>query len=85
MENFAYQFKWKVFNHFIIGSNKGVSSRFCADSQVRHETPEEGQRTYQPKHCDYNNKVWIIVLLIIFWILWNDKTFIVLKIIFTVS
>ena len=34
------------------GSNKGFSSSFC----VQHETPEEGQRTYWPKHCDYNNK-----------------------------
>ena len=38
------------------GSNKGFSSRFYVDYQVWHETPEEGQRTYWPKHCDYNNK-----------------------------
>ena len=38
------------------GSNKGFSSRFCVDSRVWHETPEEGWKTHQPKHCDYNNK-----------------------------
>ena len=26
------------------------------DYRVPHETPEEGRRTYQPKHYDYNNK-----------------------------
>ena len=36
--------------------NKGFSSRFCVGSRVRHETPEEGQRTYRSKLCDYNNK-----------------------------
>ena len=25
-------------------------------SQVQHETPEEGQRTYWPKCCEYNNR-----------------------------
>ena len=38
------------------GSNKGFSSRFCVDSRVRCETPEEDRRTYLPKHCGYNNK-----------------------------
>ena len=38
------------------GSNKGFSSRFCVDSQVWHETPEEGWRTYQLQYYDYNNK-----------------------------
>ena len=38
------------------GSNKGFSSRFCADNRVHHETPEEGRRTYRPKRWDYNNK-----------------------------
>ena len=38
------------------GSNKGFSSKFCVDSQVWHERPEEGRRTSQSKHCDYNNK-----------------------------
>ena len=28
---------------------------FHVGSQVR-QTPEEGQRTYQPKHCENNNK-----------------------------
>ena len=37
-------------------SNKEFSSRFCVDSQVWHETPEEGRRTYWPKRCDCNNK-----------------------------
>ena len=38
------------------GSNKGLSLKFCVDSRAQHETPEEGQRIYRPKHCDYNNK-----------------------------
>ena len=25
-------------------------------SQVQHETPEEGRRTYWPKHCECNNE-----------------------------
>ena len=25
-------------------------------SKIQHETPEEGQRMHQPKHCEYNNK-----------------------------
>ena len=33
----------------------GRSSKFHEGSQVR-ETPEEGQRTYQPKSCGNNNK-----------------------------
>ena len=37
-------------------SNKGFSSRFCVDSRIRHETPEEGLKTYQLKRCEYNNK-----------------------------
>ena len=36
------------------GFNKGCSSKFCEGSRVR-QTPEEGRRTYQPKHCG-NNK-----------------------------
>ena len=36
------------------GSNK--RSRFCVSSRVRHETPEEGRRTYQPKRCEYINE-----------------------------
>ena len=36
------------------GLNKEFSSRFCLDSRVRHETPEEGRRTYRPEHCEYN-------------------------------
>ena len=38
------------------GSNKGFSSIFWVDSWIRHETPEEGRRIYQPKRSDYNNK-----------------------------
>ena len=37
-------------------SEKGFSSRFYVDSQVQHKTPEEAQRTYWLKHCEYNNK-----------------------------
>ena len=29
---------------------------FCVGFQVQHETPEEGQRTYQSKHSEYNNE-----------------------------
>ena len=38
------------------GFNKGHSSKFHVGSWVR-QTPEEGWRTYQPKHCGNNNKV----------------------------
>ena len=37
------------------GFNIGCSSKFREGSWVR-QTPEEGQRTYQPKHCGNNNK-----------------------------
>ena len=37
------------------GFNKGRSSKFREGSRVR-QTPEEGRRTYQPKHCGNNNK-----------------------------
>ena len=36
------------------GFNKECSSKFCVGSQIR-QTPEEGWRTYRPKHCG-NNK-----------------------------
>ena len=35
------------------GLNKGCSLKFCIGSRVR-QTPEEGQRAYRPKRCDYN-------------------------------
>ena len=35
--------------------NKGRSSKFREGSRVR-KTPEEGRRTYRPKHCGNNNK-----------------------------
>ena len=38
------------------GLNKGFSSRYWVGFRVWHEMPEEGQRMYQPKHCEYNNK-----------------------------
>ena len=38
------------------GLNKGPGWKFCVDSRVRHETPEEGRRTYRLKHCEYNNE-----------------------------
>ena len=38
------------------GLNKEHGLKFCVGSQVRQETPEEGWRTYWPKHCEYNNK-----------------------------
>ena len=37
------------------GFNKGHSSKIHVGSRVR-QTPEEGQRTYQPKRCGNNNK-----------------------------
>ena len=37
------------------GFNKGHSSMFRAGSRVQ-QTPEEGWRTYWPKHCGNNNK-----------------------------
>ena len=37
------------------GFNKGRSSKFREGSQVR-QTPEEGRRTFWPKHCGNNNK-----------------------------
>ena len=37
------------------GFNKGSSSKFREGSQVR-QTPEEGRKTYQTKHCGNNNK-----------------------------
>ena len=37
------------------GFNKGHKSKFCEGSWV-WQTPEEGQRTYQPKCCGNNNK-----------------------------
>ena len=38
-----------------LGFNKGRRQKFRVGSRVR-ETPEEGGRTYQPKHCGNNNK-----------------------------
>ncbi len=37
------------------GFNKGRSLKFHEGSRVR-QTPEEGRRTYWPKHCGNNNK-----------------------------
>ena len=37
------------------GFNKGRGSKFREGSRVR-QTPEEGQRTYQPKCCLNDNK-----------------------------
>ena len=37
------------------GFNKGCSSKFCIGSWVR-QTPEESQRTYQPKCCGNTTK-----------------------------
>ncbi len=37
------------------GFNKGRSSKFRESSRVR-QTPEEGRRTYRPKHSGNNNK-----------------------------
>ena len=37
------------------GFNKGCNLKFHVGSQIQ-QTPEEGQRTYQPKRCGNNNK-----------------------------
>ena len=37
------------------GFNKGHSLKFHEGYRVR-QTPEEGWRTYRPKHCGNNNK-----------------------------
>ena len=37
------------------GFNKGHNLKFRVGSRVQ-QTPEEGQRTYQPKCCGNNNK-----------------------------
>ena len=37
------------------GFNKGRSLKFREGFRVR-QTPEEGRRTYWPKHCGNNNK-----------------------------
>ena len=37
------------------GFNKGRDSKFRIGPRVR-QTPEEGQKTYQPKRYKYNNK-----------------------------
>ena len=37
------------------GFNKGCGSKFRVGSRVQ-QTPEESQRTYQPKCCGNNNK-----------------------------
>ena len=36
--------------------NKGFDAKFRIGSWVRQETPEEDQRTHQPKRCEYKNK-----------------------------
>ena len=37
------------------GFNKGRSLKFRVGSRVQ-QTPEEGRRTYRPKHCGNDNK-----------------------------
>ena len=37
------------------GFNKERNSKFREGSRIR-QTPEEGRRTYWPKHCGNNNK-----------------------------
>ena len=38
------------------GLDKGFNLRFSLGFQVQYKEPEEGQRTYRPKHCQYNNE-----------------------------
>ena len=40
---------------YLCGLNKGFTSKSCVDSQIRHETPEEGWRMYRPKR-EYKDK-----------------------------
>ena len=46
----------KIGTVYPFGLNKRFSPRSYEDSRVRHETPEEGRRTYRPKSGEYNNK-----------------------------
>ena len=46
----------RIGSFYPCGSKNEFSWKFCVDSRVWHETPEEGRRTYQLKRCDYNNK-----------------------------
>ena len=47
------------------GLNKGFGSRFCVDSRIWHETPEEGRGAYHLKRREYKNKSKVISLNII--------------------
>ena len=38
------------------GLNKRRGSKFHVGFRVQQETPEQGRRTYQSKHCEYNNE-----------------------------
>ena len=42
---------------YLRGLNKGFDLRFCVDSQVRHETPEEGRRIHLLKRSEYDNRI----------------------------
>ena len=46
----------KIGTVYSCGSNKRFSSRFSVDFWFQHEIPEEVQRTYWLKHCDYNHE-----------------------------
>ena len=41
---------------YFFGLNEGFSLRFSVGSQLSHNTPEEGQRVYWLKHCEYYNE-----------------------------
>ena len=41
------------FRHFKLNSGAYPELQTRVGSQVQHETPEEGQRTHQPKYCKY--------------------------------
>ena len=38
------------------GLNKGWGLKFYVGFRVQQDIPEEGQRIYRPKYCEYNNK-----------------------------
>ena len=57
------------------GSNKVFNSRFCVNSWVWHETPEESRGTCRPKFCDNKNKNVVnstnILSWLVGWVLWH--------------
>ena len=40
----------------LLDTKAQLSLRFSVSCRVQHETPEEGQRIYRPKPCEYNKE-----------------------------